>query len=162
MSKKIITTFAKFESEDFSLDYGDDKELTIEEPAVDKAAELNADEIPEEPVEADTIDDKDRENDFKDAVKQILDETEKEGSKQKELMQKIADQGVEDSNLVGFIEENDIYDFYLQHQFDINNALDDVGFFDSPASKYGVKSLYDYVLVGTRIAFENQVKSMLD
>jgi hypothetical protein len=159
MSKKIITTFAKFESEDFDLEYGDDQELTIEEPAVDKAAELDTD---SEDVEAETIDDKDRETDFDDAVKQILDETEKEDSKQKELMQKITDQGVEDSNLVGFIEENDIYDFYLQHQFDINKKLDNIGFFDSPATKYGIKSLYDYVVKGTQIAFETKVKEMLD
>lgn len=161
MNKSIITKFAKFESDDFDLEYGDDNELTIEEPAVDKTAELEGGADSEE-IEAETIDDKDRETDFDEAVKQILNETEKEGSKQTELMQKIVDQGVEDSNLVGFIEENDIYDFYLQHQFDINKKLDDIGFFDSPATKYGIKSLYDYVVKGTQIAFESQVKDMLD
>lgn len=49
----------------------------------------------------------------------------------------------------GFIEDAEIFDFYLKYQADIDQILSDNDYYDE---KPGVESLYDYVIHGTRDA----------
>ena len=49
----------------------------------------------------------------------------------------------------GFIEDAEIFDFYLKYQSDIDQILSDNDYYDE---KPGVESLYDYVIHGTRDA----------
>jgi hypothetical protein len=50
----------------------------------------------------------------------------------------------------GFVEDNDIFDFYLKYKGDIDELLVDKGFFDKSARDNDIFSLYDYVIVGTK------------
>ena len=70
------------------------------------------------------------------------------------------DEGIDKANLKGFTEENDVYEFYLEYQFEIDEKLSDIDFFNQPASKYGIESLYDYVIQGTKIAVESIIIDM--
>jgi hypothetical protein len=58
----------------------------------------------------------------------------------------------EDTILEGFIEESDIYEFYLKYQTDIDELLTDKEFFDEMPSKLNVYGLYDYLIEGTKKA----------
>jgi len=52
--------------------------------------------------------------------------------------------------LEGFVEDNDIFDFYLKYKGDIDELLVDEEFFDKSARENDVFSLYDYIIVGTK------------
>jgi hypothetical protein len=53
-------------------------------------------------------------------------------------------------NLIGFIENGDIFDFYLKYEMDINNLCEEKKYFDQ---KPNVNSLYQYVIDGTKFSF---------
>jgi len=61
---------------------------------------------------------------------------------------------IEDSDTVieNFVEDNDIFNFYLKYKGDIDELLTDNDFFNKTARENDVFSLYDYVIVGTKIA----------
>lgn len=52
--------------------------------------------------------------------------------------------------LIGFVDDNDIYDTYLKYQGNIDEICLDKKFFDKSAVEYNVYSLYDYVIKGTK------------
>jgi len=61
---------------------------------------------------------------------------------------------IEESDTVieNFVEDNDVFNFYLKYKGDIDELLVDKEFFDKPARDNDIFSLYDYVIVGTREA----------
>jgi len=67
---------------------------------------------------------------------------------------------IEDSNTVieNFVEDNDIFNFYLKYKGDIDELLTDIDFFEESARHNDVFSLYDYMMVGTRIAVAECMK----
>ena len=48
--------------------------------------------------------------------------------------------------LDGFVEDAELFEFYLKYQTNIDEILDNMGYYDDPPE---VKSLYDYVINGT-------------
>jgi len=60
--------------------------------------------------------------------------------------------GTETEELVGFIEDYDIFDFYLKYKGDIDELLLDEDFFNETPKSNDVFSLYDYIIVGTKFA----------
>lgn len=67
----------------------------------------------------------------------------------------------QDSNqIVGLINDSDIYDFYTSHRNDIDQLLSDIGFYDEIPSEIGSFSLYDYVVKGTKKAILDLVTSI--
>jgi len=68
----------------------------------------------------------------------------------------------EDEVLEGFIENSDIYDFYLKYQNDIDELLTDEEFFDEYPSEYNVYSLYDYVIEGAKKSVKICMEKMYD
>lgn len=67
-----------------------------------------------------------------------------------------------DTVIEGFVEDNDIFDFYLKYKGDIDELLTNKEFFDKSARDNDVFSLYDYVIVGTKIAVEECMKIIQD
>lgn len=67
----------------------------------------------------------------------------------------------QDSNqIVGLINDSDIYDFYISYRNDIDQLLSDISFYDEVPSEIGSFSLYDYVVKGTKKAILDLVTSM--
>jgi hypothetical protein len=65
-----------------------------------------------------------------------------------------------DIKIEGLINESDIYDFYLKYRNQIDECLNDINFYDTPASEINVFGLYDFVIQGTLKAVEEFVKEL--
>ncbi len=56
-----------------------------------------------------------------------------------------------DANMIDdVIEDNDIFNFYLKYQSDIDELLNDTKYMDTTPKSNGVYSLYDVVIDGTK------------
>ena len=62
----------------------------------------------------------------------------------------IRDKGINNVKLIGFIENTDIYNFYLKYQNDIDELLKDEKYYNIKPSDNSVYSLYDFVIDGTK------------
>jgi len=63
-----------------------------------------------------------------------------------------------DTVVEGFVEDNDIFNFYLKYKGDIDEFLVEKEFFDKSARDNDIFSLYDYVIVGTKLAVQDGMK----
>lgn len=66
----------------------------------------------------------------------------------------------EDVKVEGFINDSDIYDFYLKWRNDIDEKLNDIKFFDELPSKSNSFGLYEYIIKGTEKAFKEFVNDL--
>jgi hypothetical protein len=55
-------------------------------------------------------------------------------------------------NLIDFVEDNDIFDFYLKYQVDIDQLCQDKKYFDEKPSTKNIFSLYTYIIEGCKFA----------
>ena len=56
-----------------------------------------------------------------------------------------------DSNVLeGFVEESEIFDFYLKYKGDVDEMLTDSEYFDKPPRENDIFSLYDVIIDGTK------------
>ncbi len=67
----------------------------------------------------------------------------------------------EDVKVDGFINDSDIYEFYLKFRNDIDEVLNDIKFYDQAPTGVNAYGLYEYTIKGTERAFMEIVK-MLD
>ncbi len=67
----------------------------------------------------------------------------------------------EDVKVDGFINDSDIYEFYLKFRNDIDEVLNDIKFYDQAPTGVNAYGLYEYTIKGTEKAFMEIVK-MLD
>jgi hypothetical protein len=67
-----------------------------------------------------------------------------------------------DTIVEGFVEDNEIFDFYLKYKGDIDELLADREFFEEPARDNDVFSLYDYIITGTKKAFVECLQILQD
>ena len=58
--------------------------------------------------------------------------------------------GKDASMIDGIIEDNDIFNFYLKYQSDIDELLNDTNYMDTTPKSNGVYGLYDIVIDGTK------------
>ena len=64
----------------------------------------------------------------------------------------------EDVKVEGFINDSDIYDFYLKFRNDIDEILNNLKFYDEAPTEVNAFGLYEYVITGTERAFMEVVK----
>ncbi len=64
----------------------------------------------------------------------------------------------EDVKVVSFINDSDIYEFYLKWRNDIDELLSNINFFDEVPTENNAFGLYEYVIKGTQKAFLEFVK----
>ena len=64
----------------------------------------------------------------------------------------------EDVKIEKFINDSDIYDFYLKFRNDIDEILNDIKFFSESPSDNNSFGLYEYIIKGTEKAFLEFVK----
>jgi hypothetical protein len=64
----------------------------------------------------------------------------------------------EDVKVEGFINDSDIYDFYLKFRNDVDEILNNIKFYDESPTEVNAFGLYEYVIKGTERAFMEVVK----
>jgi len=95
------------------------------------------------------------------SVKELLEDAkEKQSENLEDIKEKIEKDGIDSATIPSFTNENDIYDFYLENKFNIDNKLVDIEFFNDAPVKYNCKSLYEYVITGTKVAVESIILDM--
>jgi len=68
----------------------------------------------------------------------------------------------EDVILEDFVENSDIYDFYLKYQTDVDSLLSDNEYYEKTPVELNIFSLFDYVIDGTKESVKICIKSMYD
>jgi hypothetical protein len=120
-----------------------------------------ADETTEaQPVESTEKVDSGKYTELKDEVKSMIEKTiEKSGGEFKSFVDKFI-KSPEDVKIEGFINDSDIYDFYLKFRNDIDELLNDIKYFNEVPSESNTLGLYDYIINGTTKALGQIVKEL--
>lgn len=64
----------------------------------------------------------------------------------------------EDVKVEGFINDSDIYEFYLKWRNDIDEILNNIGFYDRKPVDENAFGLYEFLIKGTEKAFSEVIK----
>jgi hypothetical protein len=95
---------------------------------------------------------------IKDEVKSMIEKTiEKSGGELNQFVESF-NKNPEDVKIEGFINDSDIYEFFLKWRNDIDEVLNDIKFFDENPVEINAIGLYDYVIKGTERAVQEVVK----
>jgi len=96
----------------------------------------------------------------KDEIKSMIEKTIKSSGGEYESFVDSYMKNPEDVKVEGFINDSDIYEFYLKWRNDIDEVLNDVKFFDESPLESNAFGLYEYTIKGTERAFNEFVKQM--
>jgi hypothetical protein len=120
-----------------------------------------ADEVKETPsAESTEKNDSGKYTELKDEVKSMIEKTiEKSGGEFKSFVDKFI-KSPEDVKIEGFINDSDIYEFYLKFRNDIDELLNDIKYFNEVPSESNTFGLYDYIINGTEKAVSQIVKEL--
>jgi len=116
----------------------------------------------DEPTEAQPTEkvDSGKYTELKDEVKSMIEKTiEKSGGEFKSFVDKFI-KSPEDVKIEGFINDSDIYEFYLKFRNDIDELLNDIKYFNEVPSESNTFGLYDYIINGTEKAVSQVVKEL--
>ena len=96
-------------------------------------------------------------------VLQLVDDTMKGDSELVNAENLMGDyvKGDSGKNLVGMVDNIDIYNFYLKYQSNIDEVCNDLKYFEKAPVSNNVFSLYDVVIDGTKFAVKEIVKILL-
>jgi hypothetical protein len=133
--------------------------------AQDASSDLVKDVKPEASEEAPKTlsEQEDKYESIKNELKKMLKES--EGGYEEILSKVDKNITVETLNIKGFVSESDIRDFYLAHQFAINEKLNEIDFFDDKLSSFGINTLDSVITIGAQIAVQgilNDIKENLN
>jgi len=121
---------------------------------INEAEEVNT----ESPVEKSQ--DSGKYTELKDEVKSMIEKTiEKSGGEFKSFVDKFI-KSPEDVKIEGFINDSDIYEFYLKFRNDIDELLNNIKYFNEVPSESNTFGLYDYIINGTEKAVSQVVKEL--
>ncbi len=126
-----------------------------------KEADENVEAQPTEaqPTEAQSTD-SGKYTELKDEVKSMIEKTiEKSGGEFKSFVDKFI-KSPDDVKIEGFINDSDIYEFYLKFRNDIDELLNDIKYFNEVPSESNTFGLYDYIINGTEKAVSQIVKEL--
>jgi deoxyribodipyrimidine photolyase len=97
---------------------------------------------------------------LKDEVKSMIEKTiEKSGGEFKSFVDKFI-KSPEDVKIEGFINDSDIYEFYLKFRNDIDELLNNIKYFNEVPGESNTFGLYDYIINGTEKAVSEIVKEL--
>jgi len=127
----------------------------------DETEEVSTEETPvqgeAQPAETDESDSS-KFTEIKDEIKSMIEKTiEKSGGELNQFVDSF-NKNPEDVKIEGFINDSDIYEFFLKWRNDIDEVLNDIKFFDENPVEINAIGLYDYVIKGTERAFQEVVK----
>jgi hypothetical protein len=103
-------------------------------------------------------DDVEKYADIKEEVDNMFKETVDESGGELDSMKLAYSQNPKDIKIRGFINDSEIYDFYLKFRNDIDQILNDINYFDDTPQEKNAFGLYEYVVKGTERAFLEVVK----
>ena len=93
-----------------------------------------------------------------DEVKSMVEKTiEKSGGELKTFVESFI-KNPEDIKVEGFINDSDVYDFYLKWRNDIDEILSSIKFFSEVPTDNNAFGLYEYVIKGTQRSFLEFIK----
>jgi deoxyribodipyrimidine photolyase len=119
-----------------------------------------ADETEVTPDSTETKTDSSKYTDLSSEVKSMIEKTiENSGGEFKSFTDKFV-KSPEDVKIEGFINDSDIYEFYLKFRNDIDELLNDIKYFDEVPSESNTFGLYDYIISGTERAVIEAVKTL--
>lgn len=99
-------------------------------------------------------------SEIQDDIKSMIEKTiETSGGEYKTFVDSFI-QNPEDVKVEGFINDSDIYEFYLKFRNDIDEILNNIKFFDTAPTEINAYGLYEYVIKGTDKAFMEVVKML--
>jgi hypothetical protein len=99
-------------------------------------------------------------SELKEEVKSMIEKTiEKSGGDFESFKDKFV-KSPEDTKIEGFINDSDIYEFYLKFRNDIDELLNSIKYFDEVPSESNTFGLYDYIINGTEKAVIEAVKTL--
>lgn len=97
---------------------------------------------------------------LKEEVKSMIEKTiEKSGGDFESFKDKFV-KSPEDTKIEGFINDSDIYEFYLKFRNDIDELLNNIKYFNEVPSESNTFGLYDYIINGTEKAVSEIVKEL--
>ena len=97
---------------------------------------------------------------LKDEVKSMIEKTiEKNGGEFKSFVDKLS-KSPDDTKIEGFINDSDIYEFYLKFRNDIDELLNNIKYFNQVPSESNTFGLYDYIIKGTEKAVLEIIKEL--
>jgi hypothetical protein len=114
----------------------------------------------ETPVESEGIKslDDSKYTEVKEEINKMIENTiQKSGGELKSFIESF-EKNPEDVKVEGFINDSDIYDFYLKFRNDIDEILNNIKFYDESPTEVNAFGLYEYVIKGTERAFMEVVK----
>lgn len=88
-----------------------------------------------------------------DEIKSMIEKTIEKSGGEFESFVKSFIKNPEDIKVEKFINDSDIYDFYLKWRNDIDEKLSDINFFDERPTENNAFGLYEYIIKGTQKAF---------
>jgi ClpP class serine protease len=119
---------------------------------VNEAEDANIDETPGVKLDSNKF------TELKDEVKKMIDNTiSKSGGEFASFVESF-EKNPEDVKVEGFINDSDVYDFYLKFRNDIDEILNNLKFYDEAPTEVNAFGLYEYVIKGTERAFMEVVK----
>ena len=102
--------------------------------------------------------DKDKYTEIITFVKEMVDKTIESSGGEKESFIDSLVKNPDDVKVEGFINDSDIYEFYLKWRNDVDEILNNIGFYDKSPIDENAFGLYDYLIKGTEKAFSEVVK----
>ena len=94
-------------------------------------------------------------------IKKLISET--TGSENEETIKgfiKVYIKNHEEKEIIGLINDSDVYDFYLKYMSDIDEVLNIVNFYDEAPNSLEIYSLYDYIVEGSKVAVLELLKKI--
>ncbi len=153
MKLKSFEEFKIFEESNVEFSLEDDAQQP-EKKEVKAEPKEPVEELPTKNTEDSSTDDKYEK--IKKDLKKMLEET----GNEKDILKRANDESVEALNIKNFNQDSDVYDFYLAHQFEIDEKLNEENFFDSKMSELGISGLYNAVIVGTQFAVKKLLQEL--
>ena len=127
---------------------------------INEAEEVETQAQPEKSVESEGIKslDDSKYTEVKEEINKMIENTiQKSGGELKSFIESF-EKNPEDVKVEGFINDSDIYDFYLKFRNDVDEILNNIKFYDESPTEVNAFGLYEYVIKGTERAFMEVVK----
>ena len=103
----------------------------------------------------------DLKKDLLDLINNTIEESSDKSIKREDLkdfMSKYIQEGKDVNMIDDLIEDNDIFNFYLKHQSDFDELLNDTGYMEKTPQENNIFSLYDITIDGTKQGIWNLVE----
>ena len=127
---------------------------------INEAEQVETQTQTESPVESEGIKslDDSKYTEVKEEINKMIENTiQKSGGELKTFIESF-EKNPEDVKVEGFINDSDIYDFYLKFRNDVDEILNNIKFYDESPTEVNAFGLYEYVIKGTERAFSEIVK----